>query len=46
MKGDYESLISYGSSGIAFIDEEFIIVYLDNFCNYIRSMMDIIYIFS
>lgn len=44
MKGDYESIISYGSSGIVFIDEELIIVYLDNFCNYICSMIDVIYI--
>ncbi|XP_068697910.1 dynein axonemal heavy chain 8-like [Montipora foliosa] len=46
MKGDHESLTSHGSSGIAFTDEESIIAHLDNFCNHIRSMMDIIHTLS
>lgn len=46
MKADHESLTSHGSSGIAFTDEESIIAHLDNFCNHIRSMIDIIHTLS
>lgn len=46
MKGDHESLTSHGSSGIAFTDEESIITHLDNFCNHVRSMIDIIHTLS
>jgi len=46
MKGDHESLASHGSSGIAFTDEESIIAHLDNFCNHVRSMIDIIHTLS
>lgn len=46
MKGDHESLTSHGSSGIAFTDEESIIMHLDNFCNHVRSMIDIIHTLS
>lgn len=46
MKGDHDSITSHGSSGIAFTDEESIIAHLDNFCNHIRSMIDIIHTLS
>ena len=46
MKGDHDSVTSHGSSGIAFTDEESIITHLDNFCNHIRSMIDIIHTLS
>ena len=46
MKGDHESITSHGSSGIAFTDEESIIAHLDNFCNHIRSMIDVIHTLS
>lgn len=46
MKGDHDSITSHGSSGIAFTDEESIIVHLDNFCNHVRSMIDIIHTLS
>ena len=46
MKGDHDSIASHGSSGIAFTDEESIIAHLDNFCNHIRSMIDVIHTLS
>ena len=46
MKGDHDSITSHGSSGIAFTDEESIIAHLDNFCNHIRSMIDVIHTLS
>ena len=46
MKGDHESITSHGSSGIAFTDEESIMAHLDNFCNHIRSMIDVIHTLS
>lgn len=46
MKGDHESVASHGSSGIAFTDEESIMLHLDNFCNHVRSMIDIIHTLS
>ena len=46
MKGDHESMASHGSSGIAFTDEESIMSHLDNFCNHVRSMIDIIHTLS
>jgi len=46
IKGDHESMASHGSSGIAFTDEESIMSHLDNFCNHVRSMIDIIHTLS